>query len=229
LVAEEEAMNPQQRLEEGLELLYLLKERGTPEHAIFLRECSESDPKLLLEELRRERLVEQDGSDLHLTRIGLQRAEGIIRRHRLAEVLMYSVLQIGNLEMEETACVMEHILSEDSVDRVCTFLGHPTHCPHGGPIPPGRCCRLTTEEDERVQPLSEMNVGDLCEVVHIRPRHHARLDRLGAYGLVPKSVVRLHQKRPSFVIQIDETDLALDIDIAGDIYVRKSAGRSKEG
>jgi DtxR family Mn-dependent transcriptional regulator len=219
-------MSQDQRLEEGLELLYILRERGTPERSNFLRECREAQPEELLEQLRREHLVQQEGAELHLTAVGLQRAEGIIRRHRLAEVLMHSVLQIGDREMEETACAMEHMLSEDAVDRVCAFLGHPTHCPHGGPIPPGRCCRLTTEEGERVQPLSEMNVGDLCEVIHIRPRHHARLDRLGAYGLVPRSVVRLHQKKPSFVIQIDETDLALDIDIAGDIYVRKAPEES---
>lgn len=216
-------MIPEQRLDEGLELLYILRERASSEVRIFLKECSEREPEELLEELERDGLVERDDDLLQLTATGLSRAEGIIRRHRLAEVLMFSVFQIENREMEETACVMEHILSEESVDRVCTFLGHPTHCPHDAPIPPGKCCRLTTEEGERIQPLSEMSIGDSYEVVYIRPRDHTRLDRLGAYGLVPNSIVRLHQKKPSFVIQIDETDLALDIDIAGDIYVRKAS------
>jgi DtxR family Mn-dependent transcriptional regulator len=131
------------------------------------------------------------------------------------------VLRVDERETEETACVFEHMLSEDACDRVCSFLGHPTHCPHGRAIPAGRCCGLGTESAPEVHPLSEMQVGDLCEVVHIRPRHHTRLDRLGAYGLIPGSTVRLHQKKPSFVIQIDETDLALDVDVARDIYVRR--------
>ncbi|MBD3162900.1 MAG: DtxR family transcriptional regulator, partial [Candidatus Eisenbacteria bacterium] len=80
-----------------------------------------------------------------------------------------------------------------------------------------------------VQPLSEMEVGAVCEVVHIRPEHHARLDRLAAYGLVPRSVIRLHQKRPSYVVQIDETDLAFDAKVAGDIYVRPHPGGPGEG
>lgn len=214
-------MIPKQQLEEGLELLYLLRERGLSSVDVFLKECREPEPAALLGELKRQGLVEAEGEELQLSPRGLTSAEGVIRRHRLAEVLMRTVLQVEERDMEDTACVFEHILGEDACDRVCTFLGHPTHCPHGRPIPPGRCCKLTRVDEEHVSPLSEMDVGDLCEIVHILPKHHARLDRLGAYGLVPKAVIRLHQKTPSFVVQIDETDLALDRDVAADIYVRR--------
>jgi DtxR family Mn-dependent transcriptional regulator len=214
-------MIPNQQLEEGLEILFLLRERGISTTDAFLKECREPKPRAILNELERRGLVAREEEELHLTPGGLPLAEAVIRRHRLAEVLMSTVLQVEEEEMEQTACVFEHMLSEDACDRVCAFLGHPTHCPHKRPIPPGRCCKLTRPESEHVGPLSEMDVGDLCEVVHIRPNHHARLDRLGAYGIVPKSRIRLHQKKPSFVIQIDETDLALDRDVAGDIYVRR--------
>jgi len=222
-------MIQEQQLEEGLELLYQLRERGLSEVGIFVKECTEPDPEALLAELRKQGLVVREEHELALTQHGLVRAEAIIRRHRLAEVLMRTVLRMEETEMEKTACVFEHILSEDACDRVCTFLGHPTHCPHGRPIPAGRCCKLTREEEELVCPLSEMGIGDHCEIVHIRPKHHARLDKLGAYGLVPKSVILLHQKKPSFVIQIDETDLALDLDVAGDIYVRRIKKPADDG
>jgi len=217
----ESDMNDLERFEEGLELLYLLRERGMSTVDTFLKECSEPDRREILTTLHKRGDIERDGEGLTLTPSGLAYAERIIRRHRLAEVLMHTVLQVDEAEAESTACIFEHILSEPACDSVCAFLGHPTHCPHGRPIPPGSCCRLTLEKSDAVHPLSEMDVGDLCEVVHIRPRHHTRLDRLGAYGLVPRSIIRLHQKRPSFVVQIDETDLALDLDIAGDIYVRR--------
>lgn len=215
-------MNGRQRIDEGLELLFLLRERGILDRATFMAECKEQDPEGLLREIQKAGLTDRDGEDaLSLTESGIAQAEGVIRRHRLAEVLFQSVLRIDEQETEETACAFEHMLSEDACDRVCAFLGHPTHCPHGRAVPAGRCCGLDTAGPPEVQPLSEMQVGDFCEVVHIRPRHHARLDRLGAYGLVPGSAVRLHQKKPSFVIQIDETDLALDLDVARDIYVRR--------
>lgn len=213
-------MNHSHRLDEGLELLYSLWERGRSDVDTFLEVCAEPEPRALLAELETAGLSAREGGSLVLTPAGHARAEGIIRRHRLAEVLMRSVLEIEEGDMEQTACAFEHILGESAVDRVCAFLGHPTQCPHGRPIPAGSCCGLSTAGEDRVQPLSEMQVGDLCEIVHIRPRHHARLDRLGAYGIVPRSVIRLHQKRPSFVVQVDETDLAIDVDVAKDIYVR---------
>ncbi len=55
----------------------------------------------------------------------------------------------------------------------------------------------------------------------ITPKHHARLDKLSSLGIVPGSIVRVHQKKPSFVLEIDETELALDEDIAKEIYVKE--------
>lgn len=213
-------MNHSHRLEEGLEVLYTLRERGESDVDSFTAKCTEPEPHALLRELEDAHLLVREANTLVLTPAGLERATGIMRRHRLAEVLMHSVLDVEESEMEQTACALEHILGEEAVDRVCSFLGHPTRCPHGRAIPPGPCCELTAETGENVQPLSDVRVGDLCEIVYIRPKHHARLDRLGAYGIVPRSTIRLHQKRPSFVVQIDETDLAIDVDVARDIFVR---------
>jgi DtxR family Mn-dependent transcriptional regulator len=41
-------------------------------------------------------------------------------------------------------------------------------------------------------------------------------------GLLPGTIVRVHQKQPTLVIQMGETQIALDEDIARDIYVRRS-------
>ena len=100
-------MIPKQQLEEGLELLYMLRERGLSDVDIFLKECEESDPAAILEELRRQGLLINDGEELQLSAQGLVRAEGVIRRHRLAEVLMHTVLQVEEREMEETAWMTE--------------------------------------------------------------------------------------------------------------------------
>lgn len=39
-------------------------------------------------------------------------------------------------------------------------------------------------------------------------------------GIVPGSTIKLKQKRPSFVLEIDETSLAVDSLIAEEIYVK---------
>jgi len=78
---------------------------------------------------------------IYFTERGRKRAMDVIRRHRLAERLFTQTLNIHDeKEIEEQACKFEHILSPEATDRICTFLGHPTTCPHGSPIPPGPCC-----------------------------------------------------------------------------------------
>jgi DtxR family Mn-dependent transcriptional regulator len=86
-------------------------------------------------------LVFVDEHGLHFTPAGEERARSVIRRHRLAERLFMDVLSIRDAaSVESNACTFEHILSPEVTDRICTFLGHPETCPHGGPIPRGECC-----------------------------------------------------------------------------------------
>ena len=75
------------------------------------------------------------------TEKGRQRAEDVIRRHRLAECLFTQTFHVHDeREVAEQACRFEHILSPEATDSICTFLGHPRTCPHGSPIPAGECC-----------------------------------------------------------------------------------------
>jgi len=90
-----------------------------------------------------------DGSMIvDLTAKGRQRAADIIRRHRLAERLFTDSLAMDSeTEIEQQACKFEHILSPEATDKICTFLGHPKTCPHGAPIPPGKCCKPEAERE----------------------------------------------------------------------------------
>jgi Fe2+ transport system protein FeoA len=72
-----------------------------------------------------------------------------------------------------------------------------------------------------VIPLDELGLGEEGRIVFITPKSHQRLDRLGNLGIVPGSVLRMHQKNPSHVLQLGETTIALDRDIVKDIYVKK--------
>lgn len=155
---------------------------------------------------------------------GTERARGIVRRHRLAEVLFSEVLGADMEEAEVSACEFEHMLSESVVDRVCAFLGHPPKCPHGHPVPPGNCCK---KFERRVEPLIErlldVEVGGEGTIAFIAPDSAARLTRLATLGIAPGSTIRLLQKKPAVVIRCGETSVALEETIAREIYVRKAS------
>ena len=209
--------------DEILELLWTLREEGKASRAELLRSTSEDRPETLLEELLSSGHVAASGEDVRLTPRGEERARGIIRRHRLAEVLLHNLFDLDNLQLESSACQFEHILSEPVTESVCTFLGHPPACPHGRPIPRGECCdRIRTEIQPLVTRLSDASLGAPVRIVFITPKSRKRLEKLSALGIVPGSRLRLLQRNPSFVLQIGQTTVAVDRDITDEIYVKQA-------
>jgi Fe2+ transport system protein FeoA len=69
--------------------------------------------------------------------------------------------------------------------------------------------------------LPELPPGQTARVIALRFSDAARLERLSAYGLAPGSVVRLVQLRPTLIVHIGETELALDHEVAQEIVVEK--------
>jgi DtxR family transcriptional regulator, Mn-dependent transcriptional regulator len=171
-------------------------------------------------------LVRLDGERVTLTEEGETRARDVVRRHRLTERLFRDLLDLGERTTEAQACEFEHILSPEATDSVCTLLGHPPTCPHGKPIPPGACCG-TFQSTVRplVTGLKSFELGATARIVFIAPKFHDRMDRLAALGVIPGSTIRLHQRSPSYVIEVGETTIALDPEIAGEIYVKPVEAR----
>jgi len=166
-------------------------------------------------------LVRRRGEALELTTAGTERARGIVRRHRLAEILFTQVLEADSQDAEQSACEFEHMLTERVVDRVCTFLGHPPTCPHGHAIPPGSCCAVYSKKvDPLITRLIDLPIGGSGSVVFIAPKSVSRLNKLAAFGVVPGSVIRLVERKPSVVLACGQTSLAVEDEIGREIYVR---------
>ncbi len=211
-----------ERIDEGLELLWSMSEDGRHELDRFRLNSDDADFNELFDAMVKEGLVSVDNNMVRLTEDGNVLARGLIRRHRLAERLFKDVFELRDDQVETDACKMEHILSEELTDSVCTFLGHPPTCPHGKPIPKGECCKkYKVAVTPVVVRLSEFEVGSSGRIVFIVPSEAARLNRLGSIGIAAGSTIRLLQKMPSFVIQSDETTVAIDPDIAKEIFVKK--------
>ncbi len=176
----------------------------------------------VVQELVEQGLVELVGDRLSLTPAGVEQARAAARRHRLAEVLFHQVLDLPMATTEQEACRIEHVLSPQATEAVCSFLGHPPVCPHGRPIPPGECCRSLSRRtvEPLISRLADLAPGERGKVVLLAPRHRQRLEQLTDLGVIPGAVVVLRQRKPSLVVEVDRTLLALDDDIAEGIYLR---------
>lgn len=175
----------------------------------------------LISHLEAEGYISRDGSEITLTESGERRAEHLIRNHRLAECLFRELFQMEDPDLENTACRFEHILNPAVTESVCTFLGHPPVCPHGRKIPPGECCRRGAKElKPLVNPLSDLDPGKRAKIVFMTHGAQSRLSRLNSLGIMPGALIRLIQKRPSLILTVDETTIALEAEIAREIYVK---------
>ena len=208
--------------DEILERLWYAKEQDRTCEIVDELEIPASTESIeaALEEMKENKQL-RIGPPLELLPPGEERARGIVRRHRLAEILFTEVLEVDRAEAEASACELEHILSERVVDRVCTFLGHPPKCSHGKPIPQGSCCRVF---EKRIDPLT-VRLADLVpgkggKIVFIAPRSQSRLNRLAVLGIVPGTNVILVQKKPAVVLSAGETSIAIEDEMAREIWVR---------
>ncbi len=125
-------------LEEYLETIHDLAEAGTPViQARIAERLGKAAPSVseMLDRLQADGYVERDGRLLELTGKGRTIAEGVVRKHRLAERLLVDVIGLEWHKAHLEAGRWEHVISDEVEARLVELLGNPTTCPHGNPIP----------------------------------------------------------------------------------------------
>ena len=208
--------------EELLEYIWVTaEEHGRTNIKSLYEKFDKETVGVVLSEMVEKKLLTIHDAVICLTETGQKKAIPIIRRHRLAERLLNDVLGVSDEVFERGACQFEHFINEDITASICTLLGHPTVCPHGKNIPPGECCSHTKRKLQPVfGPLSRLRTGIKAKVVYISTGSQESLDWLSSIGVVPGLTFTVHHRKPSLVIRFDETQLALDDDIANYIFVR---------
>ena len=122
-----------------LRTVFELEEEGiVPLRARIAERLAQSGPTVSQTVARMERdgLLHVAGDrQLALTNAGRTLATRVMRKHRLAECLLVSVIQMPWEEVHIEACRWEHVISEEVERRLYELLGHPERCPHGNLIP----------------------------------------------------------------------------------------------
>jgi DtxR family Mn-dependent transcriptional regulator len=106
----------------------------------------------MIRRLAAEGLIGTDGG-ITLTSSGVELAQRVVRRHRLAERFLTDTLGLSWAEAHHEAGKWEHIMSDSVEEALDRLLGSPTTCPHGNPIPGSDYVAPD------VRPLAEASVG----------------------------------------------------------------------
>ena len=210
-------MSLSERAEEILETLWI----GTTEEKRDSLSLGLAEREDAVSELLNSGLIDVSNQKVRLKEKGKKEGERIVRRHRLAERLLVDVLDMKKGLIHEVGCKFEHLLLKEVEENVCTLLGHPKMCPHGKPIPPGRCCEKSAREVARaVSLLKDLEVKDRGTIAYLAINDLERLNKLMAMGALPGISVTMMQKFPSYVFKIGQSQFAIDKEMAEGIYIR---------
>ena len=127
-----------------------------------------------------------------LTPAGERVALEVIRHHRLLECYLTESLGMDWATVHDEAEVLEHHISEELEALIAAKLGHPTHDPHGDPIPDED---LSIDEGETV-PIERFEPGARGRFVRISDSDPDMLRYLSERGIAPGATFEIVDKQP---------------------------------
>ncbi len=154
-----------------------------------------------------------------LTEKGKMTAKMIVRKHRLWEVFLVDKLNFSWDEVHDIAEQLEHIKSEQLIDKLDDFLGSPTEDPHGDPIPDAQGRMAKTDK----QLLSELTVNQKGICVGVKDSSADFLKYLDKQEIALGSKIEIISKETfdlSTKIIVDSKELTISNKIASNLFVK---------
>lgn len=141
----------------------------------------------IMQDLAARELVADEAGQYHLTGEGKAYALNVIRAHRLWERHLAEETGWKESEWHTQAERIEHLLTPEQTDALAAQLGHPTHDPHGDPIP--------TADGQIAsplgQPLTSLAPGLPARIVHIEDEPETVYAQVVALGLFPGTIINV--------------------------------------
>ncbi len=155
-----------------------------------------------------------------LTNEGNKIATSLIRRHRLWEVFLAEKLRFDWAHVHDLAEELEHIYSEELIQRLDAFLDYPKFDPHGDPIPNAEG-RFTLRQQT---PLSDIATGLMCKVIGVKEHSNSFLRYLNQIKVKPGVEIQIVERVEfdgSLKILVDKKDTCTISELVGQTLLVK--------
>lgn len=206
-----------------------LEEEGVPAlRARIAERLHQSGPTVSQTVARMERdglLTIENDRHLHLTEAGRTHAVSVMRKHRLAELLLVNVIGMPYEDAHDEACRWEHVMSDDVEKRVFQLLGRPTRSPYGNPIPGLADLDRSARAEHGDQPERNLAFPGLDGAVVVRricESVQADVDvlrQLHAAGMDPGAKVTVAQERDAVTVDRAGEQVRLPREVASRVFV----------
>lgn len=213
-----------QAVEDYLKAIYKLETEGEGASTTRLAEAmdvSSASATNMIKRLAKMGLVDyQSYKGARLSKAGRKIALEIIRHHRLLELYLLEVMGYSWDEVHEEAEKLEHHISERFEDKIAELLDHPTHDPHGDPIP-SKDGIMPVMEDI---PLNEAEQERSYMVTRVKDQDPELLRYLEKVGLLPGVRVTVENKQPfegPMTLRVEDTEQVIGHNLGDSIYLAK--------
>jgi DtxR family Mn-dependent transcriptional regulator len=174
----------------------------------------------MLKRLEAEGLVERgEQKEALLTETGIERAEKVVRKHRIIERLLTDFMGYTAAEAHVHADELGDTFSEEMVERMRERLGNPERCPHGWPVDP----QFEQAENRELAPLTDIRPGRESEIVRLAEHDGELLHWFYDEGFVPGARVELREAQPAagqLKVALGGSERAITEKAAAGLYVR---------
>lgn len=216
-----------QSTQDYLKHIFELSEGGTPASTNDLAERLGVKPASVTGMIQKLASTEpplvdyQKHQGVTLTPEGERAALEMLRHHRLLESWLVQSLGYTWDEVHDEACRLEHVISEDFEARMAAALGHPTHDPHGDPIPNAE---LVMPADEAL-PLSSLRPTQGAIIRRVNDENPDLLRHLKELGLVPSAQLEVTAHSPfdnNLTVVVGSKTSVLGLSITSKILVEEN-------
>lgn len=225
--------------EEYLEAIYNMTMEGDPVIGARLADKFQVARPTVTETIKRliaDGYVSQRADkSVELTAQGQTMTEQVLRRHRLAERLLFDLVGLDWISSHEQAHTLEHGMSDELARQISERLGDPVTCPHGNPIPGNASSGMTFLREQRAFRLEDAEAGQHVRVVLISEvveDESEVLRKLSDKKLRPGARLTLRTQGSSATVafDVDGHERSVARDLAAKIWVAldEQADRSRE-
>lgn len=182
-------------VEDHLKTIWLIAQEGNASTSALAEQLGIAAPSVsaMLGKLQDAGFVSHERyHGVTLTERGKREALRLLRRHRLVETFLLEHLGYGWDEVHDEAERLEHAVSDHFTEQLAEFLGHPSHDPHGDPIPKAD----GTLPDTPNTPLAEVDVGQVLEVSRLLSQAPDVLTYLADLGIQPGVRLEVTRREP---------------------------------
>jgi DtxR family Mn-dependent transcriptional regulator len=228
-------MSERHSVDEYLETIYFLafpigeytpRGAGSPPLASRVAEMlhvSRASAGEMLKRLEAEGLIERGAKkEALLTESGRERAERVVRKHRIIERLLTDFMGYTGYEAHERADELGDTFDDEMIARIDEKLGHPERCPHGWPIDP----ELEQTENLELTTLAALPPGTKATIVRLAEHDGELLHWFYDQGLVPGTALEVRTAEPAadqFTVGVNGGERAISEKAAAGLFVKPAS------